>query len=75
MKIALAGKPEKQFKRPKGLVTVNINAESGEPATEQDVDTLFEIFRIENAPVARAIATENPMKQGETETPIPEQMF
>ncbi|MGB5517980.1 MAG: penicillin-binding protein 1A, partial [Gammaproteobacteria bacterium] len=29
MKIALAGKPEKQFKRPKGLVTVNINAESG----------------------------------------------
>jgi penicillin-binding protein 1A len=75
MKTSLAGKPEKQFKRPRGLVTVNINAESGEPATEQDADTLFEIFRIENAPVARAIATENPMKQGETETPIPEQLF
>jgi penicillin-binding protein 1A len=75
MKTALASKPQKQLKRPKGLVTVKINAKTGAPATEQDQDTLFEIFRSENAPVARAVATEGPQNPGETETPIPEQLF
>ena len=75
MKTALAGKPEKQLKRPKGLVTVKINAESGELATDQDQDTLFEIFRSENAPVAGAVVTESPVNRGETDTPIPEQLF
>ncbi|NNJ98632.1 MAG: penicillin-binding protein 1A [Gammaproteobacteria bacterium] len=75
MKTALAGKPQKQLKRPKGLVTVKINAKTGAPATEQDVDTLFEMFRSENAPVARAVATEGPLDPDETETPIPEQLF
>ncbi len=75
MKTALANRPQKQLKRPKGLVTVKINAKTGVPATEQDADTLFEIFRSENAPVARAVATEGPLNPGETETPIPEQLF
>ena len=75
MKTALAGKPEKQLKRPKGLVTVKINAETGELATDQDEDTLFEIFRSENAPVAGAVATESPVNRGEKDIPIPEQLF
>jgi penicillin-binding protein 1A len=75
MKTALAGKPENQLKRPKGLVTVKINAETGALATDQDQDTLFEIFRTENAPVAGAVATETPVNRGEKDIPIPEQLF
>ena len=75
MQTALAEKPEKQLKRPRGLTTVKISAKTGAPATDQDQDTLFEIFRTEKAPAARTIATESPLNQGETSTPIPEQLF
>jgi len=75
MRVALAGKPEKQLKRPKGLVTVKISAETGELATDQDQDTLFEIFRAENAPGADSMVTESPVKTGDKGAPIPEQLF
>jgi penicillin-binding protein 1A len=72
---ALAGKPEKRLKRPRGLVTVKINAETGEPATEQDKDTIFEIFRSENAPGVESKAHEMPLDSGSQDNPIPEQLF
>jgi penicillin-binding protein 1A len=75
MRTALAGKPDKQLKRPRGLVTVKINAETGELATDQDKDTLFEIFRAENAPGIESATTENPVHSGNKENPIPEQLF
>jgi len=75
MRTALAGKPEKRLKRPKGLVTVTINAETGELATDQDKDTLFEIFRSENVPGIESAASENPVNTGNNENPIPEQLF
>jgi penicillin-binding protein 1A len=75
MRTALAGKPEKMLPRPEGLVTVKINAETGEAATDQDTDTVFEIFRSENAPVldnnSQSVA---PVTDGD-KTPIPEQLF
>lgn len=52
MKVALAGRPERQLPRPDGLVTMKINTETGEVATDTDVDTMFEIFRKERAPAA-----------------------
>jgi penicillin-binding protein 1A len=75
MRTALAGKPEKQLKRPRGLVTIKINAETGEPATDQDKDTIFEIFRSENAPGVESIANERPLDSGSQDNPIPEQLF
>ncbi len=75
MRVALAGKPEKQLKRPKGLVTVKISAETGEVATDQDQDTLFEIFRVENAPGADSVVTESPAAPTDKGAPIPEQLF
>jgi penicillin-binding protein 1A len=75
MRTALAGKPQKQLKRPKGLVTVKINAETGEIATDQDNDTIFEIFRTENAPGVESAVSENPVSTGEPGSPIPEQLF
>jgi penicillin-binding protein 1A len=75
MGTALAGKPEKQLKRPKGLVTVKINAETGELATDQDKDTIFEIFRSENAPGVESVINETPVNSGNQGNPIPEQLF
>jgi penicillin-binding protein 1A len=75
MATALGGKPEKQLKRPKGLVTVKINAETGEPATEQDKNTIFEIFRSENAPGVESSVNEVPVNSGSQDDPIPEQLF
>jgi penicillin-binding protein 1A len=75
MRTALAGKPQKQLKRPKGLVTVKISAETGELATDQDKDAIFEIFRAENAPGVDSVMTENPVRPGDSGGPIPEQLF
>lgn len=74
MRVALAGKPQKQLKRPKGLVTVKISADTGEAATAQDKETLFEIFRSENAPGAGSAVIENPVSSGK-DNRIPEQLF
>ena len=75
MRVALADKPQKQLKRPKGLVTVKINADTGEVATDQDAETLFEIFRSENAPGLESTAVDIPVSSGDNNNPIPEQLF
>ncbi len=75
MKVALAGKPEKQLARPDGLVTMKINAETGQAATDADADTVFEIFRKEKAPiVGNSTSVEAPVS-GNDATAIPEQLF
>ena len=75
MRVALADKPQKQLKRPKGLVTVKINADTGEVATDQDMETLFEIFRSENAPGLESTTVDIPVSSGDKNNPIPEQLF
>ena len=75
MRVALAGKPEKQLVRPDGLVTMKINAETGQAATDTDTNTIFEIFRKERAPtVGSAVPVELPAN-GNDAAAIPEQLF
>jgi penicillin-binding protein 1A len=75
MSVALAGKPEKQLPRPDGLVTMKINADTGQAATDADTNTVFEIFRKERVPaVGNAEPAELPAN-GEGATAIPEQLF
>ena len=56
-------------------MTVKINAETGEAATDQDTDTVFEIFRSENAPVSDNSAHSVAPVKGGDKAPIPEQLF
>ena len=72
MRVALAGRPEKYLPRPDGLVTVKINAETGERAADDDTNTIFEIFRQENVPELKASAPAP--EAGGDEAPIPEQV-
>ncbi len=75
MKVALAGKPEKQLPRPDGLVTMKINAETGQAATDTDTNTVFEIFRKEKAPAVGAATPAQMPANGDDATAIPEQLF
>ena len=50
MKIALDGQPENLQEQPEGLVTIRIDAETGKPADINSSNSLFELFRVENAP-------------------------
>ena len=75
MKVALAGTFEKQLARPDGLVTMKINAETGQAATEADTNTVFEIFRKENVPTTGgSVQMELPVS-GDDAAAIPEQLF
>lgn len=75
MKVALAGKPEKQVPRPDGLVTLKINAKTGQAATDADTDTVFEIFRKERVPGTGNVSPAEPKAGGEGAATIPEQVF
>jgi penicillin-binding protein 1A len=77
MRVALADKPEKQLARPEGLVTMKINAETGQVATDTDTDTIFEIFRKERAPTAISAndSSVDIHTKGDNATAIPEQLF
>jgi penicillin-binding protein 1A len=75
MKVALAGKPEKQLPRPDGLVTMKINAQTGQAATDTDTDTVFEIFRKERVPAVGNTEPAELPSNGQGATSIPEQLF
>lgn len=74
MKQSLAGVPEKYLPRPEGLVTMKINAETGAAASDLDKDTMFEIFRSENAPGVAESASGMSVDV-KTGGAIPEQLF
>jgi len=75
MKVALAGKPERQQTRPDGLVTMKINAKTGLAASDTDTETVFEIFRKEKAPSVGLAAPDEVTPAGEDASAIPEQLF
>ncbi|UZE95642.1 penicillin-binding protein 1A [Alkalimarinus alittae] len=50
MRVALANTPSANMKQPEGIVTVKINTETGALAKAGEKNTIFEIFRKENAP-------------------------
>jgi len=71
MREALKGMPEKQLKRPEGLVEARINADTGELAAPGDPRGIFETFRSERAPKAGQNLPVVPDDTGE----IPEHLF
>ncbi len=54
MRIALEGTPEVLRRRPNGLTSVRIDPETGLLASPLQDNAIFEMFRIENAPLERA---------------------
>lgn len=54
MRTALDGKPEVLRRRPNGLTSVRIDPETGLLASALQDNAIFEMFRIENAPLERA---------------------
>jgi len=50
MRKALEGSPENLEEQPEGLVTIRIDAETGKRADLDTAKSIFEVFRIENAP-------------------------
>ncbi len=73
MKTALKGMPETKMERPEGLVNVKISAETGELASAEDTNVVFEVFRKELAPkeLAGGALPANTENKGN----IPEQLF
>jgi penicillin-binding protein 1A len=81
MRIALEGMPENLQEQPEGLVTIRIDAETGKPADVNTTSSLFELFRIENAPQEAVVkSNSNPgngitVKVPQTEDEIVEDIF
>ena len=75
MKVALSGKPERQLERPDGLVTMKVDAATGEATSRSDIETVFEIFRSENVPVLDESYVEGTPSNDGDATAIPEQLF
>ena len=56
MRVALADLPEVPLERPKGLVTVRIDPDTGLRAAANNPKAVFETFRVENVPRQAAVA-------------------
>lgn len=50
MKVALEGVPDQQIPRPNGIVSVRIDADTGERASPANPNGIYELFLKENAP-------------------------
>jgi penicillin-binding protein 1A len=76
MKVALEGMPESIMERPKGLVNVRIDPNTGQLANANNPDAIFEVFRVENAPKALEETKQPDVFLQESESSsIPEQLF
>ena len=82
MRKALEGRPENLQEQPEGLVTIRIDAETGKRADLNSGKSLFEIFRVENAPRELAVVKSTINDSGavivntpETEDEIVEDIF
>ena len=84
MRVALDGMPENLQEQPEGLVTVRIDAETGKRADIGTAKSLFEVFRVENAPEQKAVVQTTNTSSGtegvivnvpETEDEIVEDIF
>ncbi len=72
MEVALKDMPSSFMHRPNGIVTVNIDADTGERALPSNPNSIKEIFLQENAP--RAIDPTQ-MVNGGSDNPAPEEIF
>lgn len=64
MRTALEDIPEQPLEQPAGLVTVRIDPASGELASADTPEAIFEIFREENAPQQLEESTITPIEEG-----------
>lgn len=65
MRSALNGMPERTMSRPDGLVDRLVNRTTGNPARPGDPNTMFEYFRVENAPDSPDSQAPGPNKDNE----------
>ncbi|UCH39823.1 MAG: penicillin-binding protein 1A [Gammaproteobacteria bacterium] len=73
MKVALDGRPENLQEQPQGLVTIRIDAETGKRAGLDTGQSLFEVFREENAPrEIAAVETSTSSDGGSVIVDVPE---
>ena len=79
---ALEGRPENLEEQPEGLVTIRIDAETGKRADLGTQKSLFETFRVENAPRETTVVKSTSGDSGgtiivepETEDEIVEDIF
>ena len=76
MRAALKGMPESITQRPKGLITIRIDANTGEVTNADNPDAMFEIFRLENAPKSLDKKKQSDLLlQDDGVMSIPEQLF
>ena len=82
MRNALEGRPENLQEQPEGLVTIRIDAETGKRADLSTKKSLFELFRVENAPRETTVVKSTTDESGgvivvgpETEDEIVEDIF
>lgn len=75
MKAALDGKPENSMRRPDGLEDRLINKVTGEPATPGSPDSVFEVFRTENAPSAAPRPTTGQPGDADSDATATERIF
>jgi len=54
MKVALDGVPEETRQQPSDVVTLKIDPRTGEPASPDQQNALFEYFLADHAPTTRA---------------------
>jgi penicillin-binding protein 1A len=66
MREALEGQPIETTRKPDGIVDRLINQKSGEVATPGDSGSMFEFFRVENAPNGKSDTEENDLKESIT---------
>jgi len=66
MREALKGQPIETTRKPDGIVDRLINQKSGEVATPGDAGSIFEFFRVENAPDGQSDTEENDLKESIT---------
>jgi penicillin-binding protein 1A len=76
MKVALEDMPESIMERPKGLVNVRIDPDTGQLANANNPNAIFEVFRIENAPKTFSETKQPDVFIQESDSgSIPEQLF
>ena len=76
MRAALKDMPQSLMQRPKGLITVRIDANTGGAANADNPDAIFEIFRLENAPKSLDKKKQSDLLlQDDGVMSIPEQLF
>ncbi len=64
MRVALAGVPEEIPDLPPGMVTMRIDADTGEPVGAGDKNAIFEIFRETDLAALRSTSTGSSLKPG-----------